>query len=251
MKKWIRAAVAAAMAFSMSVGGVSGVYAYEWDEEEYESARQLETPGVWLDGTKAEWDEIDHAYQYEIRIYRDGYRVDTVKTKSKSFECRARMDREGEYTFRVRARAKSGSSSYFHSDWSEESEAYVVDAAQAEKNKQLSQTYDLYIPEGATGPGDAVGAERPTGEGTAQVQAGWHQDNIGWWWTNEDGTYPVSQWRYINDRWYFFNESGYMKTGWISWNGSWYYCDSSGAMLTATTTPDGYYVDEHGICASR
>ena len=251
MKKWIRAAVAAAMAFSMSVGGVSGVYAYEWDEEEYESARQLETPGVWWDGTKAEWDEIDHAYQYEIRIYRDGYRVDTVKTKSKSFECRARMDREGEYTFRVRARAKSGSSSYFHSDWSEESEAYVVDAAQAEKNKQLRQTYDLYIPEGATGPGDAVGAERPTGEGTAQVQAGWHQDNIGWWWTNEDGTYPVSQWRYINDRWYFFNESGYMKTGWISWNGSWYYCDSSGAMLTATTTPDGYYVDENGICASR
>ncbi|HIZ79281.1 MAG TPA: hypothetical protein IAA17_05790 [Candidatus Lachnoclostridium stercorigallinarum] len=250
MRRVIRAAAVLAMAVSMCAGSVSGAYAYEWDDEEYESATQLDTPEVWWDGTKAEWDEVEDAYQYEIRIYRDGYRVDTVRTRSTRFECRARMDRAGEYTFRVRARAKSGSSRYIHSDWSEESESYVVDESQAEQNKALSQEYDLYIPEGATGPGDAVGAERPTGEETV-VKTGWFQDNLGWWWVDEDGTYPVNQWRYINDRWYFFNESGYMKTGWISWNGSWYYCDSSGAMLTAATTPDGYYVDENGICTNR
>lgn len=249
MKKWMRTAAVLAMAVSLSAGSVSGVYAYEWDEEEYESARQLETPGVWWEETKAEWDEIEDAYQYEVRIYRDGYRVDTVKTKSTKLECLGRMDRAGEYTFRVRARAKSGSSRFIHSDWSEESESYVVDEAQAEKNKELRQETEVYIPDGATGPGDAVGAERPAETGTA-IKTGWNQNSLGWWWVDEDGTYPVSQWRYIGDRWYFFNEAGYMRTGWISWNGSWYYCDSSGAMLTSTTTPDGYYVDENGVCAN-
>lgn len=248
MKKFGKMAAILGLAVWMAAGSAAGAYAYEWDEEEYQGAEQLETPGVWWDDTKAEWDEVEHAYQYEVRIYRDGYRVDTVKTKSTKLDCRSRMDRSGEYTFRVRARAKSGSNSYFHSDWSEESESYVVDETMAEKNKQLSQEAkdQVYIPSGATGPGDAVGAD-PTEE-QQTVTSGWQQDNMGWWWLDENGTYPVSQWRYINGRWYYFNESGYMRTGWIPWNGSWYYCDSSGAMLTDTTTPDGYYVDGNGIC---
>ena len=177
--------------------------------------------------------------------------MDTVRTKGTKLECRGRMDRAGEYTFEVRARAKSGSSLFIHSDWSDRSDSYVVDDAQAEKNKELRQQTELYIPQGASGPGDAVGAERPAENQTdTGRKIGWNQDNVGWWWLDTDGTYPVNQWRYIDNVWYFFDQTGYMKTGWISWNGAWYYCDASGAMLTNTTTPDGYYVDGNGVCVN-
>lgn len=61
-----------------------------------------------------------------------------------------------------------------------------------------------------------------------------------------DRSYPVNQWQYINNYWYFFNASGYMVTGWVQWNNVWYYCCDSGEMLTNTRTPDGYYVDGNG-----
>ena len=41
----------------------------------------------------------------------------------------------------------------------------------------------------------------------------WKQDNIGWWYQNDDGTYPVSSWFQDTDwKWYYFNETGYMQT---------------------------------------
>ena len=50
--------------------------------------------------------------------------------------------------------------------------------------------------------------------GPLSVQAAqWHKDGTGWWWQENDGSYPVSQWKYINGNWYHFNASGYMDTG--------------------------------------
>lgn len=54
----------------------------------------------------------------------------------------------------------------------------------------------------------------------------------------------------INGKWYFFDENGYMKTGWIKYKTKWYYCDESGAMLTGTETPDGYSVGADGVWIS-
>jgi hypothetical protein len=46
----------------------------------------------------------------------------------------------------------------------------------------------------------------------------------------------------INGKWYHFDESGYMQTGWILDNGKWYYLDGSGAMVTGYFhAPDGYW----------
>lgn len=101
MKRWMRMVAVLGMAVSMLAGSAMSAWAAKGDSDE---PVQLETPGVWWEDTKAEWDEIEDAYQYEVKIYRDGYRVDTVKTKSTKLECRSRMDRSGEYTFQVRAR---------------------------------------------------------------------------------------------------------------------------------------------------
>ncbi len=60
----------------------------------------------------------------------------------------------------------------------------------------------------------------------------WMKDDVGYWWKNIDGTYPVSSWQWLdgnNDgiaECYYFNESGY--------------------ILTNTTTPDGYQVNSDG-----
>lgn len=55
----------------------------------------------------------------------------------------------------------------------------------------------------------------------------WKSDSNGWWYQNDDGSYPVNQWKEIDGKEYYFGEDGY--------------------MLANTTTPDGYQVDENGM----
>lgn len=60
----------------------------------------------------------------------------------------------------------------------------------------------------------------------------WKQDNAGWWYQEDNGSYPANTWKWIdgnNDgvaECYYFNEKGY--------------------MLSNTTTPDGYQVNATG-----
>ncbi len=75
--------------------------------------------------------------------------------------------------------------------------------------------------------------------------AEWKQNETGWWYENEDGTYPVNSWVQVNGVWYFFNQEGYMSTGWGWDNGNWYFTNSDGAMLTGWVVVDnkGYYLN--------
>ena len=36
----------------------------------------------------------------------------------------------------------------------------------------------------------------------------WKQDNTGWWYQNDNGSFPVNQWAQINGSWYYFDASG-------------------------------------------
>ena len=70
--------------------------------------------------------------------------------------------------------------------------------------------------------------------------AQWKQDSTGWWYEQDNGSYPAGGWELISGNWYYFNGSGYMQTGWIESNGEWYYCAPTGEMLHDTTqTIDG------------
>ena len=40
--------------------------------------------------------------------------------------------------------------------------------------------------------------------------------------SNEDGSYPYSQWARIDGDWYHFDRSGYMQTGWLKLGKGWY-----------------------------
>lgn len=79
-------------------------------------------------------------------------------------------------------------------------------------------------------------------------QSGWRKDSYGWWYQNENGSYPKNAWKKINGSWYYFNENGYMVTGWRKINGSWYYMDGSGAMAANIWIGD-YYLTSSGSMA--
>ena len=122
---------------------------------------------------------------------------------------------------------------------------------------------------GGSGSGATGGAKTPGGQ-----SGSWVQDATGWWYKNADGSYPRGTWQQIGSTWYAFDGSGYMITGWYSLGGSWYYLNASGAMATGWAyingywyyleqsgswqpqgsmyvsdyTPDGYFVNENGVC---
>ncbi|MDY5704178.1 MAG: GH25 family lysozyme [Lachnospiraceae bacterium] len=62
--------------------------------------------------------------------------------------------------------------------------------------------------------------------------ASWKQNTSGWWYENDDGSYPSNQWKQVDGKWYYFNSSGYMVTGWQTIGGAQYYFHASGVMAT-------------------
>lgn len=60
----------------------------------------------------------------------------------------------------------------------------------------------------------------------------WKQDSVGWWYQNDDGSYSVNQWQWIDG-----NHDGIAEC---------YYFNGSGYCLMNTTTPDQYVVNADG-----
>lgn len=60
----------------------------------------------------------------------------------------------------------------------------------------------------------------------------WQLDATGYWYQNDDGSYPTSCWKWIDG-----NNDGIAEN---------YYFNSEGYLLVNTTTPDGSTVDSNG-----
>jgi len=90
----------------------------------------------------------------------------------------------------------------------------------------------------------------------SQVKADWHQDNVGWWYSLNNGSYYKNSDAFIDWKLYHFNNSGYMVTGWdyhqfLNNNqkeeGWFYYDPVSGAQQTGWKKIDGkWYYLSHG-----
>lgn len=82
------------------------------------------------------------------------------------------------------------------------------------------------------------------------VEPGWKQNDTGYWYVKEDGSYPKEKFEKINDVWYYFDNSGYMLAE--QWkkhtDGRWYWFDKSGAMATGwkKIAEKWYYFNEEG-----
>jgi len=73
----------------------------------------------------------------------------------------------------------------------------------------------------------------------------WKQDSVGWWYQNDDGSYPVNAWiQDTNWKWYYFNETGYMQTTPITLaDGTTYTFDTDGSCMNrwASAADQNYY----------
>ncbi len=177
--------------------------------------------------------------KYELTLYcedDDGNKktmASGATTKKNYYNFKSKMTRSGDYYFRVKVIAKG--SSYSDSSWSDYSDCQYIDKDSSPSSSSTSG-----------GPGTTTAT-------TAVVQAGWTLDNTGWRYRYANGLYPMNSWMQDTDGcWYYFNESGYMKTGWIEYNGNWYYCDANGSpfgvMVTGSKVIDGatYNFDASG-----
>lgn len=78
----------------------------------------------------------------------------------------------------------------------------------------------------------AAAAVLSTAYGLPTMAAGWQQDGTGWWWQEDNGTYPAGGWQWIDGNGdgsaecYYFNEAGY--------------------CLQDAVTPDGLQVNASG-----
>lgn len=101
------------------------------------------------------------------------------------------------------------------------------------------------------GPGQVV---NPAGPSSAD--GAWIKDDRGWWYRYNDQTYPRDGWfqlEYAGKReWYYFDQNGYMVTGWVFHENRWYYLNpasdgTQGRMLTGWQYIDGkwYYLNEN------
>ena len=76
--------------------------------------------------------------------------------------------------------------------------------------------------------------------------AGWYQEN-GYWKYREGSNPPyASTAKQIDGKVYYFDENGYMVTGWKNRNGYWYCYDENGALIRDQWIDGTYYVGNNG-----
>lgn len=87
---------------------------------------------------------------------------------------------------------------------------------------------------------------------SVQAAGGWKQNKTGWWWEEDNGSYPIKSWKNIGGTWYYFDGNGYMVTGWLKLSSGWYYLTESGAMATGWVQAGStwYYMNESGVMQS-
>ena len=86
----------------------------------------------------------------------------------------------------------------------------------------------------------------------ATVQAaGWKQNKNGYWWQENDYSYPKNQWKTIYGKQYHFNSKGYMDIDWTKVDGKWYYFGgkNDGAKKTYWQQVRGkyYWLGSNGV----
>lgn len=85
----------------------------------------------------------------------------------------------------------------------------------------------------------------------ASAAYGWKETGAGWKYQKADGTYQDNGWLLDSDaKWYYFNESGFMSSGWLKEGNSWFYLNpvpdgSRGSMKTGWVWDNGnwYYLN--------
>lgn len=66
---------------------------------------------------------------------------------------------------------------------------------------------------------------------------GWHEDDTGKWYQNADGTFFAGGFQEISGVTYYFNQNGYMQTGWVTTSVNDYYFNEDGSYNPSKRRP--------------
>ena len=169
---------------------------------------------------------------------------ENVTTSSTSYNFRNTIRSNGKGTYTVRVRAIAGN---YKGEWTESDEWDIDEDVLNDLGGKTS---------GGSSSGSSSGSYSGGGAPAGGSSSGgaWLRDTNGWWYCNADRSYTTNNWQQIDGYWYYFNEYGYMKTGWLQspYSGKWYWLstdsNSYGRMLTNQWVDNGrYYVDSNGI----
>ena len=223
--------------------------------------------------------------KYELKLARkssgswsDSYK--TAKTSDSSYTFT--ISAVGQYKFKVRALFVGGDKS----DWSDESEIVSVTSDDVQNDGPGSggtavivyptgSSTGVYYPAGpgsnagqyqytstTIGPngqvttytynisGSAVGPGGTTTATSGNATSGWIKSGNKWIYRYANGTQPKNCWDRVDDKWYYFDNNGYLCYGWVSYNGNWYYSDiNTGVMKTGfnNVNEKWYYFNQSGI----
>ena len=74
-----------------------------------------------------------------------------------------------------------------------------------------------------------------------------------WWFKYTSGGY-AKHWEYLDKKWYYFDDQGWMKSNeWINPDGNWYYLSNDGSILTDYNRVNGkaYFFRPNGVCVEN
>lgn len=190
------------------------------------------------------WEQADDADKYEVKLMRGSSTRENVTTSSTSYNFRNTIRSNGKGTYTVRVRAIAGT---YKGEWTESDEWDIDEDVLNDLGGRTS---------GGSSSGSSSGSYSGGGapSGSSSSGGAWLRDANGWWYCNADRSYTTNNWQQIDGYWYYFNEYGYMKTGWLQspYSGKWYWLSTDsntyGRMLTNQWVDNGrYYVDSNGI----
>lgn len=205
--------------------------------------------------TVAQWDKVDYATGYQVRLYCAGDYLRTIQAATNKIDLAEYMTKEGNYYYEVRATGKDNDDQKYF------------------KYSEYTLSEDMAL----QNLGDTTGKWRSYTEGKKYqtkdgnyVTNAWHKI-LGKWYYFDENSYMVTGWRLVGTTWYYMDQNGVMLTGWIEDNGIWYYLNNDGSMATGwvqrspsewyyfypngtlavNADIDGYWVNEKGIWTSN
>lgn len=192
----------------------------------------LEVSDVEWDSTSGvvNWEEAEDAEKYRVRLYRDDSMKSDIYTTSTWYDFSSVIKSYGEGDYSVKVRAYNGS---YSGEYTDSDEVYFDE----EDVANLSG--------GGSSGGSSSGTPAVSGQGA------WLTDNVGTWYCHADRSYTRANWELIDGYWYYFDNVGYVVTGWFQSpaSGIWYYLSPDtnprGRMLTNTWIGQ-YYVNNDG-----
>ena len=176
---------------------------------------------------EAKWEKPENGSgYYEVQLLRNDKNVFKVeKTSASNYNFYPYMTQTGEYTFKIRTIPGTDFQKSYgkQSDWLESgqlviTERYISDGKGQQNSKSTA----------VKGVEDTVG---------------WIKEGNVWRYRYPSGDFKTGGWERIDDKWYYFNNSGIMVTGWQDIGGFWYYFHGNGEMALGWAKVNGkwYY----------